>query len=411
MDLGVMIQYYRTKNGMTQKDLASGICSISYLSKMENGSIQPKDDLAELLFERLDISFSEITSYDEDDINKKIQQLYKKIQQNDHDSSTSLVEELERIITPFHRTETQNFFLLVHFYYLINERDSEKFSLMAPEVLRLENTFYEEKKYYYCKIIGLYYQLISYPNKSNEYFEKARFLLEEHTLKDPEIYYLLALSLTSMKKPAYSNYYCQMATDQFANEFLYSKVTDCYILYGINYTILEAYDLAENYLKQVLHSKPMGHTSDVREQAKHYLAVLSYWKEEYDVAINFFDDTVTEDLHSDQVLEKYLILSKINYIKGELDQAKEYLNKGKELLKKEKHVSFQHRFFILDHQIHGTIGEFHFIRKAEKVLLPFFEETEDSTSYNEVVQILANIHYDREEFQVATEYFKKLMIK
>lgn len=50
---GFMIQYLRKRKGMTQEELAEGICEPVTLSRYENGSLNPTAEKFQLLMERL----------------------------------------------------------------------------------------------------------------------------------------------------------------------------------------------------------------------------------------------------------------------------------------------------------------------------------------------------------------------
>lgn len=50
----------RIEKGMKLQEVASGICSVSYLSRIENNQSLPNEDNLELLFERLDLNYNEI---------------------------------------------------------------------------------------------------------------------------------------------------------------------------------------------------------------------------------------------------------------------------------------------------------------------------------------------------------------
>ncbi|WP_226535515.1 helix-turn-helix domain-containing protein [Fictibacillus halophilus] len=53
LNLNEQIRYYRNSLNLSQTALASGICSVSYLSKIENGLTKPSDEIYSLLFYRL----------------------------------------------------------------------------------------------------------------------------------------------------------------------------------------------------------------------------------------------------------------------------------------------------------------------------------------------------------------------
>lgn len=53
---GQQIRLLRTKQKIKQLELAQGICSVSYLSKVENDTILPSEDIKRLLLDRLGIN-------------------------------------------------------------------------------------------------------------------------------------------------------------------------------------------------------------------------------------------------------------------------------------------------------------------------------------------------------------------
>lgn len=55
---GLLIRNNREKLGLKQEYLCKGICSVSYLSKIEKGSIVASDEIIKMLFNKLDIDFN-----------------------------------------------------------------------------------------------------------------------------------------------------------------------------------------------------------------------------------------------------------------------------------------------------------------------------------------------------------------
>jgi transcriptional regulator with XRE-family HTH domain len=60
--VGQRIRYYRKTKGLTQEELAQGICSVSYLSKIEKGDAKSSEEVINLLCDRLGISSGEVDS-------------------------------------------------------------------------------------------------------------------------------------------------------------------------------------------------------------------------------------------------------------------------------------------------------------------------------------------------------------
>jgi len=59
MNVGSLIKYYRTKQGMTQSELVEGICSVPHLSKIENNGKEGNDQTIDLLLKRLGANLME----------------------------------------------------------------------------------------------------------------------------------------------------------------------------------------------------------------------------------------------------------------------------------------------------------------------------------------------------------------
>ncbi len=57
--VGLLIHNKRIEKGYSLESLCRGVCSISYLSKLEKGSINIKDDIVDLLLQRLDLHINE----------------------------------------------------------------------------------------------------------------------------------------------------------------------------------------------------------------------------------------------------------------------------------------------------------------------------------------------------------------
>ena len=57
MEFGALIKFYRTQRGMTQSELAKGICSVPHLSKIENNSKEANEETISLSTKRLQLAW------------------------------------------------------------------------------------------------------------------------------------------------------------------------------------------------------------------------------------------------------------------------------------------------------------------------------------------------------------------
>ena len=89
---GTLIRMGRLEKNWSQETLAQGICSVSYLSKIEQGKAEPNESLYGFLFKKLGLSWTENAS-----LNALRDDLYEGIFSWDAKYTRSLYEQLEKI--------------------------------------------------------------------------------------------------------------------------------------------------------------------------------------------------------------------------------------------------------------------------------------------------------------------------
>ncbi|MCU4788208.1 helix-turn-helix domain-containing protein, partial [Bacillus cereus] len=55
MEIGERIRHVRMQKGLTQGELVSGICSITYLSRIESGKITPSSSFIQKVSKKLEV--------------------------------------------------------------------------------------------------------------------------------------------------------------------------------------------------------------------------------------------------------------------------------------------------------------------------------------------------------------------
>lgn len=78
MDIyGHIIKFERIRQNLKQVQLSEGLCTPSYLSRIENNSIAPTDEVLLELFNRLNITYSNSSLTDEEFL-EKVRKTYSK---------------------------------------------------------------------------------------------------------------------------------------------------------------------------------------------------------------------------------------------------------------------------------------------------------------------------------------------
>lgn len=87
---GILLKRRRIEKQRTLEDVASGVCSTSYLSRIENAQVEVKDVFLKHLFEKLEISYEDVKGIEN---NKIITEVLKKYLLDDYESVKKLVNE------------------------------------------------------------------------------------------------------------------------------------------------------------------------------------------------------------------------------------------------------------------------------------------------------------------------------
>ena len=118
MELGELVKRARKEMGLTQKDLAAGICTQALISRIEKGDIIPKKSISDQLGKRLELAETDLSQvthkakYNEEISQLKIT-IRKYLEKRDYETIELLLKHNEFIIK---KTETENnqaFFLWI----------------------------------------------------------------------------------------------------------------------------------------------------------------------------------------------------------------------------------------------------------------------------------------------------------
>ena len=67
LTLGALIKIHRKEKDLSQAELSHGICATSYLRKVENGEIQPNEEIISLLLRALNIEYFQANKFAEEE--------------------------------------------------------------------------------------------------------------------------------------------------------------------------------------------------------------------------------------------------------------------------------------------------------------------------------------------------------
>jgi len=213
---GLFVKEARLRHGYRLTEVATEICDISYLSKIESGSIIPPPDIFEKIAEKLDIRFPSVEQTCPIDIFRK--SLYQE--------DASIVEaHLKR--NNFHHYEDQ----LINFFLAVQNDELAKAFTLKKLIDQYRHHFNEKEDQLFLLFSGLYFFKVFEWDAGKRCFKHSLDLMRKMNEEDPFLYFKLAKYYFQMQKTCMGFSYLERATTEFKKIFEKDWVFKCDILW------------------------------------------------------------------------------------------------------------------------------------------------------------------------------------
>ncbi|WP_085520486.1 helix-turn-helix domain-containing protein [Tuberibacillus sp. Marseille-P3662] len=408
--IGQRIRYYRKQTGLTLEKLAEGICSVSYLSKIEHGD-KSSDEVAKLLCDRLGIAYEDVDNQAQlEETRRLLDHWYKEIRDKvfyDYEDYKDRIEEsLGKAQSPLLNIR----FDLFQIKYLTAKSNFEKAKERIANVEQYHELMDDELLYYYHHFLGIYYGAVNAYDDAIVHFEKAEKAIQELTLGEAEtgeLWYQIALVHSNHVQFTRAMDYANKGLDIFNKQYNLKRIADCQVILGISSRAMKNYRQAEYHYTQALKFIELLN-DDYRKSVVYYnLAVISAYNNEFHQSIDYFKniiDLLGETSHlavSSQVsiAESYYYLNDIPQCNKELDRARELIrcgNYGKE------YPLFLEIIYKKANQIYDHSYENLLKNKA----LPYYKSSKRLDKIVEYAEVLGDIYYNKKHYKRASEYYR-----
>ncbi|MFC7062492.1 helix-turn-helix domain-containing protein [Halobacillus seohaensis] len=409
MEYGKALRFHRVKQGLTQNQLADGIISAAYLSKIENDQTVPAVEVLELLYERLGLDFNESTLSHPS--KEKLKEWYEAIVFKRHEDARELRDELVQQKNTLENHQMYIFFELFRIRYLLLESEVEKAYETWENLRHHKDSFDEKMEFYYHLITGLIkYYKGDFNDSYQELMEAKNYsssiVIESWETSD--LFYLLALSTSQANHISASIFYADQALEMYQSHYDLSKSADCHIVRGINYSrlknyakSLENFHLARKIALQTnnrnqlnlvyinigtLESRLMNHKTAIES----YITSLKY----NDLDSTFKQDFLLNTLHS-LVLEHYRL--------GDNKGCLEWIHKGAQELTKYPSLTYEIHFSFYKKIINDdpSLSEF-----LENKVIPHFQEKKDHIYIIRYSMFLADLLEKQRMYKKSSSYLR-----
>lgn len=236
MNVGSVIKYYRTKNNMTQSQLAEGICSISHLSKIESNTYTPHESTIEALLAKLGIKWKQELGRRQR-LERQLGEFIDCTLYYDIESMRSQYGQLEKENDYIQSNDLVNQYELYKFRFYINENNHDKSEQQKQLLDRMKGSFTGPENWLYAFFLSLYYTMLGKNEKAHEFLKTLDQGIQSIPQKfEGEYYYQKARLLILHEKYELSAHYAEMAVQYFRLQYNYIRLLHAQLLLAINYT-------------------------------------------------------------------------------------------------------------------------------------------------------------------------------
>ncbi len=406
---GHIIKFERIRQNIKQVQLSDGICTPSYLSKIESNSIVPSEDVLNELFKRLNIEPSKSILLEEDYL-EHIRSLYKvAITFKNKEKISEYLQDLSR--THYLFSEPSNFYtyilILIRMKFMVGHEIQGN---NIPEILTISkfaDDFNAYQSFLYHSCLGYMHYFKNEFSNSLHSLEKANLYhvkIKVDEFETADFNYFFGVMNLHHNKLVISLDLISKAQLFFNKELLLYRAVESYITSAVSYKRASNY---EKYFEQLKLAEKLAIDENMdKNLSLIYLNMSAYYsiKENVKYAINYNQKVL--NLTSDYwVILKTLYSLVLQYsIINNYNEVIKLCNEGLALYRANSNELT--REFYFHFQIHLSIHSNHQdFEKIIKEALQYFYETNDFRHAHKYSILIANFYLDYRKYKKATHYF------
>ncbi|MGG0649662.1 WecB/TagA/CpsF family glycosyltransferase [Bacillus mycoides] len=255
MEIGERIRQVRMHKGLTQGELVSEICSVTYLSRIESGKIKPSSSFLKQVSKKLGVDCDFLIDGNYEEIKLTILEICNKYKKD------KSITEAELSLLELYVREVDSIPLLlkvygVLIYYHARQENLlcvkslvDQASRMIPSQVEMQDP---EDYIYYLKARGFYfYNKQDYIAAHDIYVQAESLLGVEETEQHAHIYYNLCLVYKGLyKDKSISRLYAQKAYNIYRKNGMEKNVINTLVMLAVLYILDELYEKALEKLKE-----------------------------------------------------------------------------------------------------------------------------------------------------------------
>ena len=415
---GLLIKKYRINKDITQATLAKGICSVSYLSKIESKNIAAHEEITNSLLLRLGLQVKRLTVEAENEYIRSLEKLYKKaVLYKAKNLKETDLEELSPSKIDFNNYSN---YLLAQLYFfrisLTAKRKLEDLSIYLTEYKYLAKDLSLKQRYLYDVNQGLYHYYNNSIFDAISCLERSCLIFELIPLEEWEkadLYHILSIFHSRNENNSEAFYFSSKASSFYITNNIIEKNVDSHIIMGNSKQNLLDYESAVNYFSTAQKLAISNNLTQYAGMIYHNLGSLFAKQGNHDQAIEHYLKSLNLK-ETNKQYEKSLptILSLVQEFMKEKNytDARHWSQKGLALLKmfpKTKPDTAPDSYWFHFEVFLNFLEEGKSLKKSLIKAIKHFETKNDYRYAYKYSIYLGEFLYSSNQYKAASEAFKK----
>lgn len=406
MQIGSLIKYHRTKKGITQRELAMGVCSIPHLSKIENNSKDANKETLRLLLERLSINLQDVEK-SEQNIRHLLTEFAADIQYYEESKITEAFNQLENYEEFIVFTDYVYLYELYRFRYYIFINDHYKADEQLKWLQAQKQNISQQEQY----LLSYFHALLLILRGRYEDGDQllTQMLQENDRLGsiEGEFYYHLSIVKGHLHEPSQAINYAKKSLQAYYESYNFKRILHVLMILAINYSRANVYDEALEMYSHLLRNAEMFNQKALLPQIYNNIGNLHDTMGNHSIALAYFKKSVSL---MDKDTENYLFgLFNLAYTEYKLEFYEDSRDSF-ELLKDEASQMRVLHFrlfalFYLQLLSGDKAGAMKFLE--EKVVPHTTKQIELRSAHQHFSNLLADYYKEEGEFEKAVQYIIK----
>ena len=286
MKIGSLIKANRTKLGMTQNELANGICSIPHLSKIENNNKEANEETIRLLLERLNIQLQSVIE-SEAFIQQDLLELEEHIFYVDHEKCKEVYTRLLTRESLIAYTDYLYRYELLKLRYFIFIYDYNQLDEQIIWLNNNKNNFSQYERYLLTYFYALSLMIRGRFAEANVHFNELLSQPIDFERFEGEFYYHVSVAKSRLNENGQAIIYGRKALELFKDQFNFKRISFTLMALGLSYSQDEIFDEALVLLKHAMRNAIYLQQTDILPNIYQYISFIYENKGEYNEVLNY----------------------------------------------------------------------------------------------------------------------------